>query len=67
MVVCGLKVTVLCALGGFEVGDGMRGDVSVEAEARAITTLFGLAKLTHRIYKFLKVWVVSSSEVVYTE
>jgi hypothetical protein len=38
MVVCGLKVTVLCGLGVFEglasIGvDGMSGDVSVEVEA----------------------------------
>lgn len=37
--VSGLKVTVLCGLGGFEdVGEGISGVLSVEAEAIAGTT-----------------------------
>lgn len=45
MVVCGLKVTVLCGLGEVELegaGGGKSGDVSVEAEAIAGMRLLSL-------------------------
>lgn len=52
MVVCGLKVTVLCGLGEVElegVGGGRSGDVSVEVEAIAGMRQMFLMQFTCRV------------------
>lgn len=55
MVVCGWNVTVLCGLGEEEVedvGGGSRGDVSVEAEAMAGTTIIYEALICDTLYVY---------------